>query len=148
MWHLQTMNSWKRLRRLLKSPISIKGRIPSRMYHVLLKLSKMQKNWQLNYLQQGQNITFCKIIASGRIKHLCLLLRAEEDKGNLFFEFVFFLCRAFTAVEMRKKLHGKGFSPDTVESVIDDFQRRCKSNQLRSIMLKVFIGKFLKWSLT
>ncbi|XP_062168653.1 uncharacterized protein LOC133874810 [Alnus glutinosa] len=32
--------------------------------------------------------------------------------------------RSFTAVEMTKKLQGKRFSPDTVEAVINDFQRR------------------------
>lgn len=44
----------------------------------------------------------------------------------LFLKHVFFLCRAFTAVEMRKKLQGKRFSPDIVEAVVDDFQSRCK----------------------
>ncbi|XP_048235644.1 uncharacterized protein LOC8271843 isoform X2 [Ricinus communis] len=33
-------------------------------------------------------------------------------------------CRAFTAVELRKKLHGKKFPPDIVEAVIIDFQAR------------------------
>ncbi|XP_007206841.1 uncharacterized protein LOC18774008 isoform X1 [Prunus persica] len=32
--------------------------------------------------------------------------------------------RAFTAVELRKKLHGKNFSLDTVEAVINDFTSR------------------------
>ncbi|KAL5548734.1 hypothetical protein UlMin_003965 [Ulmus minor] len=32
--------------------------------------------------------------------------------------------RAFTAVELRKKLCGKNFSPDTVEALINDFQSR------------------------
>lgn len=36
-----------------------------------------------------------------------------------------FLCRAFTAVELKKKLHGKKFSQDTAEAVINDFQSRC-----------------------
>ncbi|XP_031406074.1 uncharacterized protein LOC116214760 isoform X2 [Punica granatum] len=32
--------------------------------------------------------------------------------------------RAYTAVEMRKKLHGKRFAPAIIDSVIDDFERR------------------------
>ncbi|KAF3945150.1 hypothetical protein ACB098_06G009800 [Castanea mollissima] len=47
---------------------------------------------------------------------------SKQDAEKLAIELL--ATRAFTAVEMRKKLHGKRFSPDTVESVIDDFQRR------------------------
>lgn len=34
------------------------------------------------------------------------------------------LKRAYTAVELRKKLHGKRFPPDIVEAVIGDFESR------------------------
>jgi hypothetical protein len=36
--------------------------------------------------------------------------------------------RAYTAVELRKKLHGKRFPPDIVEAVIGDFESRCMAD--------------------
>jgi SOS response regulatory protein OraA/RecX len=41
---------------------------------------------------------------------------------------VYFPHRAYTAVELRKKLHGKRFPPDIVEAVIGDFKSRCMAD--------------------
>jgi SOS response regulatory protein OraA/RecX len=38
------------------------------------------------------------------------------------------LCRALTAVELRKKLLSKGFSPNAVEAVINKLQRQYVAN--------------------
>lgn len=34
-------------------------------------------------------------------------------------------CRAFTAVELKKKLQGKSFPLEIVDAVITDYQNRC-----------------------
>lgn len=45
---------------------------------------------------------------------------------DFFFYSMFdFLCRAFTAVELKKKLHGKKVSHGIADAVINDFQIRC-----------------------
>jgi hypothetical protein len=59
---------------------------------------------------------------------MCVCFCKQKKIGRFVFELVFFLCRSFTAVEVRKKLLGKRYSPDTVEAVINDFQRRCENN--------------------
>ncbi|XP_059664743.1 uncharacterized protein LOC132311054 isoform X2 [Cornus florida] len=48
--------------------------------------------------------------------------KTKQDAENLAIEFL--ATRAFTAVELRKKLHGKRFHLDTVDAVIKDFQGR------------------------
>lgn len=53
----------------------------------------------------------------------------NEEKVKTFL----FLCRAFTAVELRKKLCGKGFSLDTIEAVIKDFMRRYVSTYMNDM---------------
>ncbi|GMY30849.1 regulatory protein recx [Fagus crenata] len=49
-------------------------------------------------------------------------VKTKQDAENLAIKLL--ATRAFTAVEMRKRLYGKKFSPDTVEAVINDFRRR------------------------
>lgn len=63
----------------------------------------------------------------------CLLVTEESTLFLMFLSFfpffiITFLCRAFTAVELRKKLCGKRFSAKTVDEVINDFKSRCISN--------------------
>ncbi|KAB1215029.1 Regulatory protein RecX [Morella rubra] len=49
-------------------------------------------------------------------------VKTKQEADKLAIELL--AMRAFTAVEMRKKLQGKRFSPDIVEAVVDDFQSR------------------------
>lgn len=49
--------------------------------------------------------------------------------------------RALTALELRKKLLGKRFSPDSVEAVINKFQRRYVVNYIKTVEL-LFISQF------
>ncbi|KAB8731796.1 hypothetical protein FH972_026434 [Carpinus fangiana] len=49
-------------------------------------------------------------------------VKTKQDAEN--FATKLLATRSFTAVEVRKKLLGKRYSPDTVEAVINDFQRR------------------------
>lgn len=53
----------------------------------------------------------------------------NEEKGSS----ILFLRRAFTAVELRKKLCRKGFSLDTIEAVIKDFMRRYVSTYMNGM---------------
>jgi len=47
---------------------------------------------------------------------------------------VFLLCRALTAVELRKKLLSKRFSPDAVEAVINKLQRQYVANCISKLL--------------
>lgn len=47
-------------------------------------------------------------------------------------------CRALTALELRKKLLGKRFSPDSVEAVINKFQRRYVVNYIKTVVVIVY----------
>lgn len=51
------------------------------------------------------------------------------------------LRRALTAVELRKKLLGKRFSPNAVEAVINKFQREYVVNNMKTVEL-LFISHF------
>ncbi|KAL2972782.1 hypothetical protein AAZX31_14G011300 [Glycine max] len=46
--------------------------------------------------------------------------------------------RALTALELRKKLLGKRFSPDSVEAVINKFQRRYVVNYIKTVVVIVY----------
>lgn len=47
-------------------------------------------------------------------------------------------CRALTALELRKKLLGKRFSPDEVEAVINKFQKRYVVNYIKTVVVIVY----------
>ncbi|EEF30209.1 hypothetical protein RCOM_0104450 [Ricinus communis] len=63
------------------------------------------------------------------IQHERLICKKNAQSGRTMLDaekmaIEFLATRAFTAVELRKKLHGKKFPPDIVEAVIIDFQAR------------------------
>jgi hypothetical protein len=63
-----------------------------------------------------------------RFFFLLILLRAHLSVWTYDLKLVYFPHRAYTAVELRKKLHGKRFPPDIVEAVIGDFESRCMAD--------------------
>lgn len=55
---------------------------------------------------------------------MCCCYQVHIISSALKFLSLFCLSRAFTAVEMRKKLNGKKFPSHVIEAVITDFQSR------------------------
>lgn len=49
--------------------------------------------------------------------------------------------RALTALELRKKLLGKRFSPNSVDAVINKFQRRYVTYNIKNVEL-LFLNQF------
>lgn len=53
---------------------------------------------------------------------------------------VFFFCRAFTAVELGKKLNGKKFPPNIIKAVITDFRSRYLNLRIFSFSFVLLLG--------
>ncbi|CAB4312193.1 unnamed protein product [Prunus armeniaca] len=86
----------------------------------------VQKNRGFDEKPQNQNHVFYKNYLFNDVEKASPELEDQIDhlSGDVGYELRKNLRRAFTAVELRKKLHGKNFSLDTVEAVINDFISR------------------------
>ncbi|XVF03587.1 hypothetical protein REPUB_Repub05bG0006200 [Reevesia pubescens] len=76
-------------------------------------------------------------------KNMLHVSKGMPDAEKLAIELL--AARAFTAVELRKKLLGKRFHPDIVEAVINDFKNRCVTNHRKRHHIEYFC-ELLFWA--